>query len=92
MARRHGEGEHGTAMKPLSALIEGALLAYQWVVSPVLGPRCRFLPRCSDYAREAVRLHGAGRGTWLAAKRLCRCHPLGGSGLDPVPPQAPLRR
>ena len=79
-------------MKPLAALIEGAILAYQWVVSPVLGPRCRFLPSCSDYAREAVRQHGAARGSWLAARRLCRCHPLGGSGLDPVPPAAPQRR
>jgi hypothetical protein len=64
---------------------------YQVLVSPllvaVLGPsaRCRFTPSCSQYAREAVRLHGALKGGWLALRRLVRCHPWGGCGDDPPP-------
>ena len=61
------------------------LRGYQIVVSPWLGPACRFEPTCSQYAREAIASRGAIRGGWLAARRLCRCHPLGGSGYDPVP-------
>lgn len=59
---------------------------YRLVISPMLGPRCRYLPTCSDYALEALSRHGAVKGTWLATKRLVRCHPWGGSGHDPVPP------
>ena len=63
-----------------------ALLAlYQILLSPLFTGSCRFLPSCSDYAREAVSVHGAVKGVWLAARRLSRCHPLGSSGLDPVP-------
>jgi putative membrane protein insertion efficiency factor len=60
--------------------------AYQLVVSPLLGPRCRFYPSCSAYAVEALRVHGPVRGPWLAARRLLRCHPWNPGGLDPVPP------
>jgi len=60
--------------------------AYQLLVSPLLGPRCRFYPSCSGYALEALRAHGPFRGTWLAARRLSRCHPWNPGGLDPVPP------
>lgn len=60
--------------------------AYQLVVSPLLGPRCRFYPSCSSYAIEAIRTHGPLRGTWLAGRRLLRCHPWNPGGLDPVPP------
>jgi putative membrane protein insertion efficiency factor len=72
-------------MKPLASLIRVLIGVYQWTLSPVLGPRCRYLPTCSDYAREAVELHGPVLGSWLALRRICRCHPLGGSGYDPVP-------
>ena len=59
--------------------------AYQLVLSPFLGGACRFLPSCSAYAIEAVEVHGAFKGSLLAARRLARCHPLGRAGVDPVP-------
>jgi len=59
--------------------------AYQWGISPLLGPCCRFYPSCSHYAAEAVARHGAWRGGWLAVRRLARCHPWHEGGLDPVP-------
>ncbi|HXK24882.1 MAG TPA: membrane protein insertion efficiency factor YidD [Myxococcota bacterium] len=58
---------------------------YQIALAPALGPACRFEPSCSRYAAEAVERHGAARGSWLALRRVLRCHPLGGSGFDPVP-------
>ena len=69
----------------LTLVLRGLVRAYQLLISPALGPRCRFLPSCSDYAMEALATHGAGRGSWLALRRLLRCHPWGGSGYDPVP-------
>jgi putative membrane protein insertion efficiency factor len=68
--------------KLLVVLIRG----YQLTLSPFFGGACRFVPSCSAYAREAIERHGAWRGSWLALRRLSRCHPLGSSGLDPVPP------
>jgi uncharacterized protein len=64
----------------------GALRAYKLVLSPLFAGACRHVPSCSTYAAEAVTIHGAARGAWLAAKRLARCHPFGTSGFDPVPP------
>jgi putative membrane protein insertion efficiency factor len=61
---------------------------YQWTVSPLLGPRCRFYPSCSHYAHEAVGRFGVLAGGWLALKRLLRCHPWHPGGLDPVPARA----
>lgn len=58
---------------------------YQLIISPMLPPSCRFTPTCSQYAIEALRKHGAIKGSWLAIKRILRCHPWGGSGYDPVP-------
>jgi uncharacterized protein len=82
------DGREGGEMKFLTIVIDGLIRLYQLTVAPVLGPRCRYFPSCSDYAREAVRAHGPAYGSWLALRRVCRCHPLGGSGLDPVPPAA----
>nr|WP_240895321.1 membrane protein insertion efficiency factor YidD [Kineococcus siccus] len=70
----------------------GAVRVYQLVVSPWLGPTCRFYPSCSSYAVDALRTHGAVRGTWLAARRLLRCHPWNPGGVDPVPPRGPARQ
>ena len=62
-----------------------ALILYRALISPMIGPACRFEPSCSRYAGEAIEQYGAMRGIWLSPKRLSRCHPLGGSGYDPVP-------
>jgi hypothetical protein len=58
---------------------------YQLVISPWMPPVCRFEPTCSRYAMEALRKHGAFKGSWLAVRRILRCAPWGGSGIDPVP-------
>jgi putative membrane protein insertion efficiency factor len=58
---------------------------YQRVLSPLKPASCRYLPSCSEYAAQAITKHGAVRGSWLATKRICRCHPWGGHGYDPVP-------
>jgi putative membrane protein insertion efficiency factor len=69
------------------ALLTAFVRLYQLVLRPILPPACRYFPTCSDYAIEALQVHGAARGSWLATKRICRCHPWGGSGFDPVPPR-----
>ena len=63
----------------------GAIRFYQNAISPLAMPACRYVPSCSEYARQAIETHGAARGTWLGLKRICRCRPWGGSGPDPVP-------
>lgn len=60
---------------------------YQLLISPLLPPRCRFHPSCSHYAIAALQEHGALYGSWLSARRVCRCHPLNAGGYDPVPPK-----
>jgi putative membrane protein insertion efficiency factor len=69
----------------MKRLLVWLLRAYQLLVSPMLGPSCRFYPTCSNYAIEALKLHGAARGGWLAVRRVCRCHPWNAGGNDPVP-------
>lgn len=60
---------------------------YQVFLSPFMGNQCRFTPTCSHFAKEAVETHGAGKGTWLALRRIGRCHPWHPGGYDPVPPK-----
>jgi len=67
-------------------LLTAAIRLYRRTLSVWLGPACRYWPSCSHYAEEAVDRHGVVRGSWLATRRLLRCHPLGGHGVDPVPP------
>lgn len=64
----------------------GLIWFYRTLISPLLPARCRFYPSCSAYALEAVRVHGATRGSWLAVCRLGKCHPFHPGGIDPVPP------
>jgi hypothetical protein len=68
-----------------SALLLGLLKAYKTFVSPLLPPACRFYPSCSAYAMQAIGRYGALKGSWLALKRLSRCHPWNPGGYDPVP-------
>jgi uncharacterized protein len=76
----------------MQTVLIALLRFYKLAVSPLLGSRCRFYPSCSDYAREAIQYHGAARGTYLAAKRICRCHPFSAGGIDLVPPPQPNSR
>ena len=69
----------------LSKAICAAIRCYRRFISPLLGMNCRFYPSCSSYACEAIEKHGALRGAWLSACRLCRCHPFHPGGVDPVP-------
>ena len=66
---------------PFIALIK----IYQWILSPLLGPKCRFTPTCSNYALQAFKKHGPIKGLWLASRRIVKCHPWGPHGYDPVP-------
>ncbi len=65
--------------------VRGALKAYKWTLSPLIGRQCRYAPSCSEYAAQALIEHGPAVGTWMSIRRVCRCNPLGGSGYDPVP-------
>jgi putative membrane protein insertion efficiency factor len=67
------------------AILKAPVHAYRWTVKPWLGWECRHLPSCSQYALEAIDVNGAWRGGWLMLARLCRCHPWGTHGYDPVP-------
>lgn len=66
-------------------ILIGLIRGYQLCIAPVLGPRCRHLPSCSEYTSQAIRLHGPVRGGWMGLGRIVRCNPWGTSGYDPVP-------
>lgn len=69
----------------VSRVLLGVIRQYQRFLSPVLPKACRYTPTCSVYAQEAIARYGAGKGSWLALRRLLRCNPFGGHGYDPVP-------
>ena len=69
----------------MKKLVIGLIGIYRYAISPLLGPRCRFFPTCSEYAAEAVEKHGVSHGSWLAIRRILRCHPWHPGGFDPVP-------
>ena len=73
----------------LAAVLVALIRLWQWTVSAVSAPSCRFAPSCSHYGIEAIRGHGPLRGSGLTVRRLLRCHPWGGLGADPVPPANP---
>jgi len=77
-----------TLMRELAVL---PVRLYQYCISPLLPPACRFFPSCSNYVLQAVLLHGIGCGGWLGLRRLARCHPWSPGGYDPVPPALPPR-
>ncbi len=84
------DGRARTATVP-ARLLMLPITGYRRFISPLLGPRCRFAPSCSEYALSALAAHGAARGLWLAIKRIARCHPFHPGGYDPVPPVKPAR-
>jgi uncharacterized protein len=69
----------------IARALRAAVGAYRWLLSPLLPQACRFHPSCSEYAEQALARHGAWRGGWLAARRVCRCGPWHAGGYDPVP-------
>lgn len=86
-SEREAESERaGSPPGPVARGLAALVRAYQLVLSPRLASSCRFEPSCSAYAHEALLIHGAGRGGWLALRRLLRCHPFSTAGYDPVPP------
>ena len=72
-------------LKILNYFLIFPIKLYQILLSPLIGPSCRFTPTCSNYAIEAINKHGPFKGFWLAIKRISKCHPWGDSGHDPVP-------
>jgi uncharacterized protein len=73
------------SVSPIAKLLMALVRGYQLLISPLLPPACRFHPTCSRYAMQALREHGALRGTWLAVRRVLKCHPFHPGGYDPVP-------
>lgn len=76
-----------SSLSPGSRLLIALIRVYQYAISPLLGPRCRFHPTCSHYAIEALIRFGMIKGSWLMMKRILKCHPLNPGGNDPVPPK-----
>lgn len=75
-------------MSPLAHILRALVLAYRYSLSAFIGQQCRFRPSCSEYALDALAVHGGLKGGWLAARRIARCNPWGGHGWDPVPEPA----
>ena len=88
--RDSANGPARTATVP-ARLLMLPIAGYRRFISPLLGPRCRFAPSCSEYALTALAEHGAARGLWLAAARIARCHPFHPGGYDPVPTRNPAK-
>ena len=83
----------GWLRRVIVAILVAPLRFYRYAISPLFPARCRFFPSCSEYAIESLRVHGPLRGSWLAASRVCRCHPWNDGGVDPVVPrQTPFAR
>ena len=78
-------GSAGT-VGPMARVLVWGVRLYQVTLGLVMGGHCRFFPSCSEYSVEALRTHGAMKGSWLTVRRILRCHPFGGPGFDPVPP------
>jgi len=74
-----------TLARSLKAVAKAPVYVYRYAISPIIGPRCRHLPTCSQYALDAIELNGAWLGGWLTVGRILRCHPWGTSGYDPAP-------
>jgi uncharacterized protein len=85
MSARDATKEAQAAPTRAALLIMLPIMLYRRFIGPMLGPRCRFEPSCSAYALEALRIHGALRGSWLTVRRIGRCHPFHPGGYDPVP-------
>lgn len=81
---------HDTPKPMISKVLCVPIYFYRWFIRPVLGNHCRFYPSCSQYALEAIDKHGCAKGSWLALRRLLRCHPWHAGGVDPVPEVNPL--
>lgn len=71
----------------MRAILMGLIRGYKRFISPLLPPACRYQPTCSQYALDAIELYGPWRGSWMAARRILRCHPFTRGGFDPVPPR-----
>ena len=84
----HQTSSRGWVLLPLTLVLKAIVWTWRLVGSPIVGPICRYQPSCSHYALDAIDRFGPIQGTWLALKRLARCHPWGGSGYDPVPTPA----
>ena len=72
----------------MARVLMALIWVYRTTISPLLGPRCRYTPSCSEYALDALATHGAVKGTYLAVRRIARCHPFNDGGHDPVPPKS----